>query len=122
MASSCMADRALMCPWLSLAGKQAVSLGMVAWPARYRPRLDTGLTWTAKPSRVQECVPERQKLIEVEAQGDADGAALAGHRFIGSQQFLLVGVEVEGVVLALAGDRVCRTGCPRCTCGHRRRC
>ena len=54
MASSCMAARALMWPWLSLAGKQAVSLGMVACPARYSPRLDTGLVWTAKPRLVQK--------------------------------------------------------------------
>ena len=37
-----------------LAGKQAVSLGMVACPARYSPRVDTGLVCTAKPRLVQK--------------------------------------------------------------------
>ena len=54
MASSCIWLSALMWPWLSFAGKQAVSLGMVACPARYSPRVDTGLVCTAKPRLVQK--------------------------------------------------------------------
>ena len=50
-----------------------------------------------------EGVPERQHLIHVQAQRDADGAALAGHRLVTCQKLLLVGIEVQAVVLALAG-------------------
>ena len=43
-----------MWPWASLAGKQAVSLGMVPWPSRYSFREDMGLWYTAKPSSVKK--------------------------------------------------------------------
>ena len=72
--------------------------GEVQPPAGHRADVDR----KAQPG--PECVPEGQQLVKVEAQGDADGAPLAGHRLVGGQQLLLVGVEVEGVVLALAGD------------------
>ena len=48
-------------------------------------------------------MPERQHLVHVQAQRDADGAALAGHRLVACQKLLLVGIEVQAVVLALAG-------------------
>ena len=51
-----------------------------------------------------EGVPERQQLVHIQAERDADGAALSGHGLIAGQKLLLVGVEVEAVVLALAGD------------------
>ena len=54
MASSFIWLSALMWPWASLAGKQAVSLGMEACPARYSPRVDMGLVCTAKPSLVKK--------------------------------------------------------------------
>ena len=51
-----------------------------------------------------EGVPEGQQLVEAQTQWDADGTALAGHRLVAGQQLLLVGVQVQAVVLALAGN------------------
>ena len=51
-----------------------------------------------------ESMPEGQQLVHIQAERDADGAALTGHRLIACQKLLLVGVEVEAVVLALASD------------------
>ena len=53
-----------------------------------------------------EGVPEGQQLVEAQTQRDADGAALAGHRLVACQQLLLVGVQVQAVILALASNRL----------------
>ena len=59
-----------------------------------------------------ECPPEGQQFVEAQAQRDADGAALPGHRLVVGQQLLLVGVQVQAY----------RSGCRKCTCGHPQRC
>ena len=51
-----------------------------------------------------EGVPEGQQFVEAQTQRDADGAALAGHRLVAGQQLLLVGVQVQTVILAFAGN------------------
>ena len=51
-----------------------------------------------------EGIPEGQQLVEAQTQRDADGTALARHRLVACQQLLLVGVQVQTVVLALAGN------------------
>ena len=105
---------------------------MVACPARYSPRVDTGLVCTAKPSMMDEqelekfaqqvvsvkcggcgnhCqltgpegVPEGQQLVEAQTHRNTDRAALAGHRLVAGQQLLLVGVQVQAVILTFAGN------------------
>ena len=51
-----------------------------------------------------EGVPEGQQFVKAQTQRDADGAALAGHRLVAGQQLLLVGVQVQAVILAFAGN------------------
>ena len=51
-----------------------------------------------------EGVPEGQQLVEAQTHRDTDRTALAGHRLVAGQQLLLVGVQVQAVVLAFAGN------------------
>ena len=50
-----------------------------------------------------EGVPEGQQLVHIQAERNANGAALAGHGLVTGQQLLLVGVQIQAVVLALTG-------------------
>ena len=71
--------------------------GQIQPPAGHRAGVD------GKAELGPEGVPEGQHLVHVQAERDADGAALAGHRLVTGQKLLLVGVQVQAVVLALAG-------------------
>ena len=66
-----------------------------------------------------EGVPEGQQLVHIQAERNANGAALAGHGLVTGQQLLLVGVQIQAVVLALtshgliaavAGDELAAIG------------